>query len=259
MARYQVTLAYDGTDFSGFQRQASGRKVRTVQASVEEALRRIGWQSYSILAAGRTDAGVHATGQVIAFDLMWKHSELDLLAALNANLPADVAARKVTTVSPDFHPRFDALSRHYRYRIFCQPFRDPLRERYAWRVWPGMDIKRLRESSSLLVGEHDFGAFGSSFHKLGTTVRKVLMAEWRSREDELTFDIIANSFLFRMVRRLVSFQVSIAQTNIDVSSISERLRAGSNDVVQGIAPANGLSLVEVTYLDQDATKDIGKK
>jgi tRNA pseudouridine38-40 synthase len=247
MARYQVILAYDGTDFSGFQRQAGERKNRTVQASVETALRRLGWQGYSILAAGRTDAGVHASGQVIAFDLEWKHTELDLMAALNANLPADVAVRNVNTGKPDFHPRFDACSRCYRYRIFCQPVRDPLRERYAWRVWPGMDVRNLRESSALLLGEHDFGAFGSSIHPMGSTVRTVLEADWQSQNDELIFEITANAFLFRMVRRLVSFQVNIGQAKINVSSMSEHLEAGSKNVVQGIAPAHGLSLVEVTY------------
>ena len=117
MGRYQVILAYDGTDFNGFQRQASN-KIRTVQGTVEAALRRIGWQGKSVLAAGRTDTGVHAFGQVITFDHEWKHSSEDLLAAINANLPQDVAARAVELAKPDFHPRFDAVARCYYYRGF---------------------------------------------------------------------------------------------------------------------------------------------
>ncbi len=129
MARYQVILAYDGADFFGFQRQADGCGQRTVQGVVEQALRRIGWQGRAILFAGRTDVGVHASGQVIAFDLDWLHSTDALLAALNANLPADVAAQAAQLAADDFHPRYDARARCYRYRLFCQPRRDPLRER----------------------------------------------------------------------------------------------------------------------------------
>ena len=111
MARYQIILAYDGTGFSGFQRQAQGKKSRTVQAAVETASRQIGWQGSSIQAAGRTDAGVHAAGQVIAFDLNWTHGEQALLAALNANLPPDVAAQAAYECRADFHPRYAALTR----------------------------------------------------------------------------------------------------------------------------------------------------
>ena len=147
MARYQVILAYDGTEFVGFQRQAQGKKSRTVQAAIETALRQIGWQGRAILAAGRTDTGVHAAGQVVAFDLDWSHGEQALLAALNANLPPDVAAQAAFERRADFHPRYDALSRSYRYSIFCRPLRDPLRERYAWRVWPAPELERLQASA----------------------------------------------------------------------------------------------------------------
>jgi tRNA pseudouridine38-40 synthase len=131
MARYQVILAYDGTLFLGFQRQS---RTRTVQGVVEAALGALGWTGRTIYSAGRTDTGVHAAGQVIAFDLEWKHSTLDLRQALNANLPEDVAAREVREVPPDFHPRYGALSRRYQYRILCSDVRDPLRERYVWRA-----------------------------------------------------------------------------------------------------------------------------
>lgn len=141
MARYQVTLKYDGTAFFGMQRQAT---TRTVQGEVEKSLKKIGWAGSSILAAGRTDAGVHASGQVIAFDFEWRHTSDDLRNALNATLPEDVAAGRVQTARDDFHPRYDALARTYRYQIFCQPVRDPLKERYAWRVWPQPDLDALQ-------------------------------------------------------------------------------------------------------------------
>src|SRR3990172_6621761 len=140
MARYKLILAYDGAAFSGMQRQANGRSV---QAVVEDSLRPLGWRDKSILVAGRTDAGVHARGQVIAFDMDWARSPESLLNALNAGLPKDVAGQRVNLAADDFHPRHDAKARRYEYRLFCQPQRDPLRERMAWRVWPAVKLNRL--------------------------------------------------------------------------------------------------------------------
>ena len=195
MARYQVILTYDGTDFLGFQRQ--GNSLRTVQGVVEDALRKLGWNESTIFAAGRTDTGVHATGQVIAFDLAWAHGERDLQSALNANLPYDVAARAVRQVSSRFHPRYDALWRHYRYRLFCQQVREPLRERYAWRVRPSPAVTLLEQAAGYLVGVHDFAAFGAPPRPEGTTIREVKRAVWQFDGDELAFDIIANAFLIQ--------------------------------------------------------------
>ena len=247
MARYQIILAYDGTGFSGFQRQAQGKKSRTVQAAVETALLKIGWQGSSILAAGRTDAGVHAAGQVIAFDLDWTHGEQALLAALNANLPPDVAAQAAYERRADFHPRYAALTRRYRYRIYCQPNRDPLRERYAWRVWPAPDLERLQAAAKELIGTHDFAAFGSPLRPGGITVRRVLEADWQTQADELLFEVTSNAFLFRMVRHLVGFQVRIGQGELEVSAVSQCLQSGSRELAKYLAPAQGLSLVQVTY------------
>jgi tRNA pseudouridine38-40 synthase len=247
MARYQVILAYDGTSFVGFQRQAQGKKSRTVQAVVETALRRIGWQGASILAAGRTDSGVHAAGQVVAFDLDWPHGEQALLAALNANLPPDVAAQAAFKRRADFHPRYDALARSYHYHIFCRPLRDPLRERYAWRVWPAPELERLQASAQELVGSHDFAAFGSPPRPGGATVRQVLEAAWRAQADELIFEITANAFLFRMVRHLVGLQVSIGQGALKLAVISCCFQSGSRELAKALAPAQGLSLVQVIY------------
>src|SRR5438552_2845331 len=123
MARYKAIIEYDGTDFLGFQRQAVGR---TIQAELEAALQRLGWKGKAVLGAGRTDTGVHARGQVIAFDLDWKHGEGDLLRALNANLPVDLAVKSAAECAPDFHPRFAAQARRYRYTLYNAPVRSPL-------------------------------------------------------------------------------------------------------------------------------------
>lgn len=251
MARYQVVLAYDGTGFSGFQRQKSGSGKRTVQAEVESALRRLGWQGGSVLSAGRTDGGVHASGQVIAFDLDWRQPPEALQSALNANLPVDMVVRSARPVPAEFHPRFDAVQRRYRYRLFNQPLRDPFRERYAWRIWPEADPEKLHAGAAELIGTHDFAAFGSPPKRGGATVRTVHRAEWLSEPpDGWVFEIAANAFLFHMVRRLTAFLVAIGQGWIDLGAVRSSLLHPGEARVQTLAPPNGLTLVEVVYPDE---------
>jgi len=251
MARYQLTLSYDGTDFFGSQRQV---KPRTVQGELEDALRKLGWSGRSILISGRTDTGVHATGQVAAFDLDWSHADNDLVRALNASLPADMAVRDVRVVNAKFHPRFDASSRRYRYRLFYQPLRDPIRERFAWRVWPAINENALAGSAKVFLGTHDFSAFGSPTTPKGSTVRTVMKSEWMQVEkDEWHFEVQADAFLYRMARRLVFVQVAVAQGKVSVEVIARSLakqvptEKRSESIPAGLAPAHGLTLVEVTY------------
>lgn len=244
MARYQVILAYDGRNFHGSQRQADDR---TVQRVVESTLRKLNWTGKSILFAGRTDSGVHASGQVAAFDLAWNHSPQDLQNALNAMLPEDVAVTGLKEVSPDFHPRYDALSRSYRYRIYCQPVRDPLRERYAWQVWPAPEIDRLQSVAPKIIGVHDFAAFGSPTRSGGSTIREVTQAEWRQVDDEFFFNISGNAFLYHMVRRLVFAMIAVGQRKLEIKDVLHHLQNPHGPVLQGLAPPQGLSLFEVSY------------
>ena len=246
MARYQLILAYDGTRMEGSQRQV---KKRTAQGELENALRTIGWTGRSVLIAGRTDSGVHAEGQSVTLDFEWAHSPEDLLAALNANLPSDLSVREAREVRPDFHPRFDARSRRYRYRLFCDPIRDPVRERFAWRVWPALDEELLREAAPVFLGKHDFAAFGSPTSVNGSTVRTVMSARWTGSAKEWQFEVEADAFLYRMVRRLVFVQVSVAQRRISFEQVRQALETQTR-LRAGLAPAHGLSLVEVTYRDQ---------
>ncbi|HSL44106.1 MAG TPA: tRNA pseudouridine(38-40) synthase TruA [Anaerolineales bacterium] len=261
MARYQLTLAYDGTDFFGSQRQANRR---TVQGELEKTLCKLGWTGRSILVSGRTDTGVHATGQVASFDLDWSHSDEELLRALNAALPADMAVHQARMVHPKFHPRFDASSRRYRYKLFCQAVRHPIRERYAWRVWPPISSDVLEETAKLFLGTHDFSAFGSPTTPRGGTVRTVMKAEWsQSREapDEWHFDVQADAFLYRMVRRLAFVQVAVAQGKSSAETIARSLvkqaPAGTrSEIPAGLAPAHGLTLVEVAYPERQGIESM---
>jgi tRNA pseudouridine38-40 synthase len=255
MARYQLTLAYDGTDFFGSQRQTStglspGAKRRTVQGELEKALCKLGWTGRSVMMSGRTDTGVHATGQVASFDLDWSHSDEDLVRALNAALPADMAVHGARMVHATFHPRFDASSRRYRYKLFCQPLREPMRERLAWRVWPSISGEVLPQTAKPFLGTHDFSAFGSPTTPRGGTVRTVTKAQWlQTEEDEWHFEVQADAFLYRMVRRLVFVQVAVAQGKVSAEAITASLAKGVSPgkLPAGLAPAHGLTLVEVAY------------
>lgn len=249
MARYQIILAYDGTGFYGSQRQGH---TRTAQGEIEKALRKIGWNGRSILLAGRTDSGVHAKGQVAAFDLEWPHSTGALQKALNSHLPGDMAVWKVVSTRNDFHPRFDAVSRRYQYRLFCRDLRDPLRERYSWRVWPAVDD--LSPLASIWAGRHDFAAFGSPTTPRGSTVRTVRSASWHASDDEWLFEIEADAFLYRMVRRLVYVQVAVGQGRVSAGDLVQALENDPKDMLvtrksipAGLAHPSGLSLVEVKY------------
>jgi tRNA pseudouridine38-40 synthase len=217
-----------------------------VQGEFETSLRKIGWQGKSILAAGRTDAGVHARGQVVSFHLEWEHGIEKLRDALNYYLPRDIAVSSAAQEAMGFHPRFDAVSRHYRYHLFCQAVRDPLREDFAWRVLPPLDLERMKLPTQDLIGTHDFKAFGSPTTKGGTTIREIFSAVWQQDGDEIIFDIVGNAFLYHMVRRITLALVKIGQGDAPEDLIKESLKNGKLPFT-GLAPAEGLVLEEVRY------------
>lgn len=247
MERYQVILAYDGTRFCGFQRQAGKSEALTVQSVLETALREMGWQGKSVLVAGRTDTGVHAAGQVIAFDMDWKHSQEDLIRALNAHLPLDIASRKAKVVAPNHHPRYAAVARHYRYRLLCEETRDPLHERYAWRVWPRLTIEPMQHAAQQLLGTHDFQAFGTPPTLGGSTTRTLMQAFWHIDGSEQVFEVIGNAFLYHMVRRIVALLVKIGKGEEEPDIVSYYLEGGNPSSLKTLAPPHGLTLSEVIY------------
>ena len=243
MAHYKLILAYDGTNYNGFQRQA----IKTsVQATFEEALRRLGWQGRAIMPSGRTDSGVHARGQVVSFNFDWNHPDFALQNALNAFLPADIAVQSVEQVDADFHPRYDALSRQYRYQLYWQSARDPLRDRFAWRLERRPDMRLMQAAANDLLGEHDFIAFGRALKEGSTTTRRIFSADWVEEKDGMSFTIVGNAFLYHMVRRIVYVLVRIGLGELPVETVRLGLESGSTGIVS-LAPARGLSLEAVTF------------
>ncbi|MBM3137128.1 MAG: tRNA pseudouridine(38-40) synthase TruA [Chloroflexi bacterium] len=244
MAPYQLTIAYDGTEFFGFQRQ---KNRRTVQDELERALREIGWQERSILSAGRTDTGVHAEGQVIAFKLDWVHCPDELVKALNSRLPLDVSVRTARITSGNFHPRYDATTRRYRYQIVFLPERNPILERYHWRVWPEPDHEMLMAASEIILGEHDFAEFGKPPKEEVSTIRSIFCADWEFFEDGgAHFLISSRAFLYHMVRRIVFLLVRVGQGKVEAIELEKSFKK-TGKLPPGIAPAHGLFLEEVNY------------
>jgi len=224
----------------------------TIQDLLEQALRSLGWKGEQVLYAGRTDRGVHALGQVVAFDMEWSHPPQALQAALNALLPSDLAVQAVMEVSPSFHPRYQARGRCYRYRLYCAEVRYPMLERYAWRVFPTVDIEAMQNAAQRLVGSHDFRAFGTPLSARGSTIREVHFAQWKAwQEDGLStawqFEIQANAFLYHMVRRLVAAMVAIGQGRLAMEQFDLALQGDPNVIKAELAPAQGLTLMKVLY------------
>jgi tRNA pseudouridine38-40 synthase len=241
--RYRAIVEYDGTDFLGFQIQARGR---TVQGEIEKSLWQVTQTATRIAGAGRTDTGVHATGQVIAFNVSWKHALIDLQRALNATLPDDIVISDLKTVEPTFHPRFSALSRSYRYAVINQPWVSVLQRRYAYHIKTPLDVVAMSEAGQILIGTYDFASFGKS-PQGENTIRQVTQAEWITLGNLLSFEITANAFLYRMVRTIVGTLVQVGLGQLAVSEIKNILDA--RDLMRSAppAPAHGLCLVRVTY------------
>jgi tRNA pseudouridine38-40 synthase len=242
--RMRAVVAYDGTDYGGFQRQTN---APTIQARLEAALAQVTQETIPVLAAGRTDAGVHAAGQVIALDTTWRHGVVALQRALNAVLPADIAVRNVEEAAPAFHPRYDAHSRRYRYTLYNAPVRWPLDRRYSLHVATPLDVEAMQRAARSLVGEHDFAAFGRPHQQGGVTVRRMLALEWGGKTPRLTVDVEANAFLYRMVRSIVGTLLQVGKGQMSVGEFAAVLASCDRSQAGPTAPPHGLCLMEVTY------------
>jgi tRNA pseudouridine38-40 synthase len=240
---YRAVVAYDGTHYSGFQRQL---EQPTIQEALEQSIASLAGQPVTISGAGRTDSGVHALGQVIAFKVDWKHSPLALQRALNVNLPPDISLQKTDAVSDDFHPRFDARRRLYRYRIHNAPVRDPLRRLYCWHVGHVLEVELMNEAAECLIGKRDFSTFGRPTQG-ASTIREVFKAHWYRENVTLNFEIEANAFLYKMVRSLVGTMKLVGEGKWGVKDFSRALDSCNRQRAGKTAPPQGLCLMSVSY------------
>ena len=239
LRRFRATVEYDGTEFAGFQAQPG---VRTVQGELEAALARLsGGNRQPVDGAGRTDAGVHAAGQVIAFTYPGRLDAAGLSEALNGLLPPDVAIRGVRRAAADFHPRYAARYRDYRYTIWNGP-RSPLRERTALRVRRDLDLAAMARAATALEGRHDFSAVGGADPQPVRTVHRIRI---RRGGRLVTIDVRADAFLRGMVRRIVAVLLAVGTGRLDPSAIPELLAVRQPALDGAAAPARGLCLTRV--------------
>jgi tRNA pseudouridine38-40 synthase len=237
--RFRATVEYDGTEFAGFQSQP---KARTVQGELEAALARLsGGIRQPVVGAGRTDAGVHATGQVIAFTYPGSLSTQELTEALNGTLPPDVAISGVRRAPAGFNPRYAARYREYRYTIWNGP-RSPLRERTALWVRAELDVAAMAAAAQALVGRHDFSAFGGADPQPVRTVHRLRV---RKQGSTVTIDVRADAFLRGMVRRIVATLLAVGRGRLEASAVPGLIGAGRPALGGAAAPARGLCLRRV--------------
>ena len=243
----RLVLAYDGTDFRGF---AAQLEQRTVEGVLGEALTRVLQTTPQLAVAGRTDAGVHAWGQVLSFPVAPDFDVDRLRSSLNGMLRPEIVVREATLEPAEFDARYSAHWREYQYTIVNRPEPDPFRVRYAWHVGPPLDLRALRLAADPFVGEHDFLAFSKKGPAGKTTVRTVFESTWHDLGDGiLRYDIRASAFCWRMVRSIVGTLVDVGMGKLRPGDMLTLLRAGDRNSTGSTAPPNGLCLWSVGYPD----------
>ncbi len=242
--KIRITLEYDGSNYAGWQMQSG---ADSIQSRLEEALARIFGAAVRVHGAGRTDAGVHARGQVAAFDPPRAFDPEDLHRALNALLPPDIAILAAAPAADDFDPRRAARSRIYEYRVLNRARRSAFDFRYAWLLPGAIGLDAMTRAAQVFIGEHDFAAFRSLGSEERTTVRRVIASGWRREGDFLIYRVEATAFLRRMVRTMVAAMVEAGRGRLTPEAIAEILALRDRSLAPAAAPAAGLFLVAVNY------------
>ena len=248
MRTFKLTLAYDGTNFSGWQSQGD---QRTVQSVLEQKLAKIvGHDRVCAMASGRTDAGVHALGQVVGVALDWEHSAKTLQQALASELPHDVVVVDAEEVGPDFDATRSAIGKRYRYRIFDDHTADVFLRRTTWHCFTRLDDAAMQQATALLAGKHDFSSFEATGSPRRSSVRTITdIGVTRGADDErvVSVDVAADGCLYKMVRTIVGSLVEVGRGAREVSWMADVLAAHDRHAAGPTAPPQGLFLVEVYY------------
>jgi tRNA pseudouridine38-40 synthase len=244
MRNIKLIITYDGTDFSGWQRQPDRR---TVQQVLEEAIGRLTGVEAPTNASGRTDAGVHALGQVVHFYTVSKHPTEVFVKALNAILPPDVRVKEACEMSQAFHATLDARSKMYRYVIDNSPIADPFQLRYAYHVYLPLDVEAMNRAARALVGRHDFHSFETNWPNRTSSVRTIYRVEVIRHEQQVWIEVEADGFLYNMVRAITGTLVQVGIGRWPEAKVAEALNAEDRREAGPTAPPQGLYLVKVRY------------
>ena len=242
MSRYKLTIEYNGAGFSGWQIQPD---ARTVEGELEKAFSKILQKDIDLIGQGRTDAGVHARGQVAHVDLEDVKDLQKLIFGVNGLVGSEVYIHEIEEVHPEFHARFDAASREYAYTILKQP--SPLQDHLAWSQIGELDCSKLLECADLLKGEFDFSGFSKFNEENFTTLCTIYKSEFEDMGDKWVYRISANRFLRNMVRRIIGTMVEVAKGKLSISDYSELLKNPEAEVKTFTAPAKALILQKVFY------------
>lgn len=237
-------MEYDGRRYHGFQWQSN---ALTVQAEMEQAIQKVTGESHRVMAASRTDAGVHAKGQVVSFKTMSVLSPREFTRALNYHLPGDIAVKHACRVSADFNVRRDALSREYDYCILNSPTRSPLVEGLVHLVPKELNIDIMNKACQFLEGEHDFASFAASLCNLKSTVRNIYEARVIRKDNLVTLHIVANSFLSHQVRNTMGLLIRVGLGKVGLEEFHRIMEARTLSLAGPTAPPHGLCLIRVNY------------
>jgi tRNA pseudouridine38-40 synthase len=240
----KVVLEYDGSGFAGWQQQAHGR---TVEAELKRALREVTGTEHKVYAAGRTDAGAHAEGQVVSFETDGRIAPLRLVAALNARLPGDVSVLTAEVAPDDFHARYSARWRRYRYRYLDRTARPALERGRCWHVGSGLDVEAMSVAAKALVGKHDWTSYCSASEPQAGRVREMRSAKVSRRADFVELELVAEGFLRGLARSIAGALAEVGRGRKPPEWVDEVLKARDRKLAARTAPAGGLTLVEVIY------------
>jgi tRNA pseudouridine38-40 synthase len=248
MRNLKLTIAYDGTDFAGWQIQPD---AATVQGTLASAIGRLTGEKVLPQGSGRTDAGVHALAQVATLQTESAIPVANFVVALNDILPASIRVLAVEEVAADFHPRKSAQAKSYRYRIYREAICPPFLTRYVWHYPYPLDENAMREAASLVEGEHDFTSFAAVDPERGkentSNIRRIFSSQWRRESSELIYEVRGNGFLHHMVRNLVGTFLLMGKGTLKPADITKILSARDRSAAGATAPASGLYLVNVEY------------
>lgn len=245
MQRWKLVIEYDGTDFFGWQKQ---KKHRTVQETIEKALKAFSKESIEIYGSGRTDAGVHSTGQVAHFDMKRDMEEFQVLEALNSFLKkSGVSILEAKKTDSDFHARFSAKRRSYTYKILNRRSPSALDRERVWHIKYDLDVEKMQKAANLLIGQHDFTSFRAANCQSNSPIKSIDYIKFHKKGNLISMDISAKSFMYHQVRNIIGTLVEVGGGKISVQEFKDILEARDRTKAGVTAPACGLYFTKIDY------------